>query len=153
MGNRWCLDTPRRARRSHGDPTLIFLSLRFFSQKQGKPTEKARIFLSRRTPKILGREEKTIKKRERSSNRVLESSRGQFLETERIRFQRARFQTPNSVSYFGPSASSGERAQCVCQSKLTELFANSPTLPQNSVRLSEFSSPKQRSRNSIPPVS
>ena len=30
---------------------------------------------------------------------------------------------------------------------------NSPSLPQNSVRLSEFSSPKQYSRNSIPPVS
>ena len=30
---------------------------------------------------------------------------------------------------------------------------NSPSLPQKSVRLSEFSSPKQYSRNSIPPVS
>ena len=30
---------------------------------------------------------------------------------------------------------------------------NSPSLPRNSVRLSEFSSPKQCSRNSIPPVS
>ena len=29
---------------------------------------------------------------------------------------------------------------------------NSPSLPRNSVRLSEFSSPKQYSRNSIPPV-
>ena len=42
----------------------------------------------------------------------------------------------------------------VCQSELTEFFSqNSPSLPQNSVRLSEFSSPKQYSRNSIPPVS
>ena len=30
---------------------------------------------------------------------------------------------------------------------------NSPSLPQNSVRLSNFSPPKQCSRNSIPPVS
>ena len=30
---------------------------------------------------------------------------------------------------------------------------NSPSLPQNLVRLSEFPSPKQCSRNSIPPVS
>ena len=43
----------------------------------------------------------------------------------------------------------------MCQSELTEFFfsQNSPSLPQNSVRLSEFSSPKQYSRNSIPPVS
>ena len=41
-----------------------------------------------------------------------------------------------------------------CQNELTELFLqNSPSLPQNSVRLSEFSPPKQYSRNSIPPVS
>ena len=30
---------------------------------------------------------------------------------------------------------------------------NSPSLPQDSLRLSEFSSPKQNCRNSIPPVS
>ena len=42
----------------------------------------------------------------------------------------------------------------MCQSELTEFFfsQNSPSLPQNSVRLSELSSPKQYSRNSIPPV-
>ena len=59
------------------------------------------------------------------------------------------------------SLSSGERTQWVplsllfvCQSELTEFFSqSSPSLPRNSVRLSEFSSPKQYSRNSIPPVS
>ena len=64
-----------------------------------------------------------------------------------------------------PSPSSGEGAQWVplsllfvCQSELTEFFffffsQNSPTFTQDTVRLSEFSSPKQYSRNSIPPVS
>ena len=80
-------------------------------------------------------------------------------ETGRARFRRVWFQTPNSVS-FGGSLSSGERTQRVpfsllfmCQSELTEFSQNSPSLLQNSVRLSEFSSPKQYSRNSIPPVS
>ena len=42
----------------------------------------------------------------------------------------------------------------MCQSGLTKFFLqNSPSLPQNSVRLSEFSPTKQYSGNSIPPVS
>ena len=39
------------------------------------------------------------------------------------------------------------------KAKLTEFSQNSPSLPRNSVRLSEFSCPKQYSWNSIPPVS
>ena len=61
---------------------------------------------------------------------------------------------------FRPSPSSGERAQWVplsllfvCQSKLTEFSQSSPSLPYNLMTLSKFSSPKQYSRNSIPPVS
>ena len=61
--------------------------------------------------------------------------------------------------FFGGSLSFGERTQWVplgllfvCQSELAEFSQNSPSLPRNSVRLSEFSSLKQYSRNSIPPV-
>ena len=57
---------------------------------------------------------------------------------------------------FWSSPSSGERAQWVpfsllfvCQSELTEFFAELTELAVNSVRLSEFSSPKQCSRNSV----
>ena len=39
---------------------------------------------------------------------------------------------------------------CVCQSKLTEFFAE---LTEFAAELSEFSLPKQYSQNSIPPVS
>ena len=55
--------------------------------------------------------------------------------------------------FFLPSLSSGERAQrapfsllFVCQSELTELFAEDTDLA------GEISFPKQDSRNSIPPV-
>ena len=41
----------------------------------------------------------------------------------------------------------------VCRSELTEFLAELTEFAQNSVRLSEFSSSKQYSRNSIPPVS
>ena len=45
-------------------------------------------------------------------------------------------------------------AYCLCDKANSPIFSqNSPSLPQNSVRLSEFSSPKQYSRNSTPPVS
>ena len=64
---------------------------------------------------------------------------------------------------FRGSLSSGERTQwvpfillfvCVCVNANSPSFSqNSPSLSQNSVRLSGFSSPKQCSRNSIPPVS
>ena len=58
---------------------------------------------------------------------------------------------------FKPSSSLGGRVSSsqpiICVSKRTHQVAriNSPSLP--SMRLSEFSSPKQYSRNSIPPVS
>ena len=58
-----------------------------------------------------------------------------------------------------PSPSSGERTQFLsayylCAKVNSPSFSqNAPSLPQNSVRLSEFSPPKQYSRNSIPPVS
>ena len=41
----------------------------------------------------------------------------------------------------------------VCQANSPSFSQNSPSLPRNSVRLSEFSSPKQYFRNGIPPVS
>ena len=41
---------------------------------------------------------------------------------------------------------------CPGQTNSPSFSQNSPSLPQNSVRLSEFPSPKQYSRNSIPPV-
>ena len=81
-------------------------------------------------------------------------------ETGRIRFRRVRFQTPNSVSFFGahwvPGSELSEflSAYYLCvKANSPSCSQNSPSLPQNSVRLSEFSSPKQYSRNSIPPVS
>ena len=46
--------------RESGD-SLIFLSLPFW-KKQGKPPKKPRIFSRCRTPRILGKEEKTLKK-------------------------------------------------------------------------------------------
>ena len=61
---------------------------------------------------------------------------------------------------FWPSPSSGRElseflsAFYLCDKANSPSFSqNSPSLPPNSVRLSEFSSPKQYSRNSIPPVS
>ena len=87
-------------------------------------------------------------------------SSGHISETGRIRFRRARFQTPNSVSSFcshrvlGRELSEFLSAYYVCDKANSPSFSqNSPSLPQNSVRLSEFSSLKQCSRNSIPPVS
>ena len=79
-------------------------------------------------------------------------------ETGRIRFRRARFQTPNSVSFLGVTEFCGAKSvsssrPIICAPKRTHrVFSqNSPSLPQNSVRLSEFTSPKQYSRNSVPP--
>ena len=61
---------------------------------------------------------------------------------------------------FWPSPSSRKRAQrvalsplFVCKATSPSFSQNSPSLPPNSVRLSEFSSPKRYSRNSIPAVS
>ena len=85
---------------------------------------------------------------------------GHSSETGRIRFRGVRFQTPNSVSFFGltefrgaSSVSSSQSSICVQKRTHRVFLQNSPSLPQNSVRLSESSSPKQYSRNSIPPVS
>ena len=45
-------------------------------------------------------------------------------------------------------------AYYLCDKAISPSFSqNSPSLPQSSVRLSEFSSPKQYSRNSVPPIS
>ena len=80
-----------------------------------------------------------------------------YSETGRIRFRRVRFQTPNSVSFFGahwiPGSELSEflSAYYLCsKANSPSVSQNSPSLPQNSVRLSEFSSLKQYSRNSIP---
>ena len=87
---------------------------------------------------------------------------GPFSETGRMRFRRARFQTPSSVSFFGPERVPGRELSELlsayylwAKANSPSLSQNSPSLPQNSVRLSEFSSLKQYfcSRNSIPPVS
>ena len=84
----------------------------------------------------------------------------QYSETGRIRFWGVRFQTPSSVSFFGahwvPGSELSEflSAYYLCAKANSPSFSqNSPSLPRNSVRLSEFSSQKQYSRNSIPPVS
>ena len=81
-------------------------------------------------------------------------------ETGRIRFRRVRFQTPNSVSFLGltefrgaNSVSSAQPIICVPKRTHRVFSQNSPSLPQNSVRLGEFTPPEQYSRNSIPPVS
>ena len=81
-------------------------------------------------------------------------------ETGRIRFRGVRFQTPNSVISSGLTEFRGSElseflfsAYYLCAKATPSVSQNSPSLPQNSVRLSEFSSPKQYSRNSIPPVS
>ena len=66
---------------------------------------------------------------------------------------RARFQTPNSVSFSGltefrgaSSVSSSQPIICVPKRTHRVFSQNSPSLPQNLVRLSEFSSPKQYSK-------
>ena len=79
-------------------------------------------------------------------------------ETGRIWFRGARFQTPNSVSFFAAHRVPGRElteflsADYLCAKANSPSFPqNSPSLPQNSVRLSEFSPPKQYTRNSIRP--
>ena len=66
-----------------------------------------------------------------------------FPETGRIWFRRARFQTPNSVSFFALTEFRGENSvsssqPIICVTKRTHrvFLQNSPSLPQNSVRLS-----------------
>ena len=58
----------------------------------------------------------------------------QQLETGQIRFRRARFQTPNSVSSVSSTYSLCAKANSPSFSR------NSPSFPRSSVRLSEFSS-------------
>ena len=81
-------------------------------------------------------------------------------EMGRIRFRRVRVEHPKLREFFGPHRVPGRElseflsAYYLCAKANTPSFSkNSPSLPQNSVRLSEFSSLKQYSRNSIPPVS
>ena len=70
-------------------------------------------------------------------------------------------QTPNSVSFSALTEFRGESLvsssqPTICVRKRTHrVFCRTHRvcLPQNSERLSEFSSPKQHSRNGIPPVS
>ena len=89
-----------------------------------------------------------------SATVIFGGSSGLVSKTGRIRFRRALFQTPSSVS-FCPHRVPGENSVSSSQPTtcVTSFSQNSPSLPQNSVRLSEFSSPKQYSRNSIPPFS
>ena len=76
-------------------------------------------------------------------------------------FGGARFQTPSSVSFLGLTEFRGVSSVSSLSAYYLCDKANSPSffrrahrvLPLNSVRLSEFSSPKQYSQNSIPPVS
>ena len=95
---------------------------------------------------------------ERCPKRIL---RGVVVETVRIRFRGVRFQTPNSVSFFGLTEFRGANSvsssqPIICVPKRTHrVFRRTHRVCRktNSVRLSEFSSFKQYSRNSIPPVS
>ena len=80
-----------------------------------------------------------------------------FSETGQKRFRRVHFQIPNSVSLFALTEFRGESSvsssqPIICVTKRTHFFFTELTeFAQNSVRLSEFSPPKQYSRNSIPP--
>ena len=74
------------------------------------------------------------------SSQALDFCNRQLSGTGRIRFRRARFETPSSVSFFCPHRVPGGElseflsAYFLCQSELTEFFPqNSPSLPQNSV--------------------
>ena len=93
------------------------------------------------------------------SGQCLKRGPPKMLGTGRIPLRRARFQTPNSVSFLALTEFRGElseffSAYYLCAKANSPSFSqNSPSLPQNSVTLSEFSSPTQYSRNSIPPVS
>ena len=81
----------------------------------------------------------------------------------RTSLQRVQFQTPSSVSsvsFFSltefrgaNSVSSSQPIICVPKRTHRVCRRTHRVCPQNSVRLSEFSCPKQYSRNSIPPVS
>ena len=77
-------------------------------------------------------------------------------ETGRIRFRRVRFQTPNSVSFSGLTEFRGVNSvsssqPIICVPKRTHRVL--AELAEFATELSEFSPPKQYSRNSIPPVS
>ena len=70
-------------------------------------------------------------------------------ETGRIRFLRARFQTPNSVSFFGPHRVPARELieflsayDFVCKSKLTKFLVE---LTKFAAELRKFSLPKQYS--------
>ena len=93
---------------------------------------------------------------------LVQSFPKQYSETGRIRFRRARFQTPSSVSFLGLPEFRGSELSEFLSAYALCAKANSPSFffveltvfaPRNSVRLSKFFSPKQYSRNSIPPVS
>ena len=89
--------------------------------------------------------------------KLLSSSPSQKFATGRIRFRGARFQPPNSVSFSGLTEFRGSELSeflsayyLVCQSELAEFsFRRTHRVTAG---LSEFSLPKQYSRNSIPPV-
>ena len=79
------------------------------------------------------------------------------LETGQIWFRRARFQSRNSVSFCCPHRVLGRELSEILSAYYLCAKANSPSfsaeLIQFAAELSEFSLPKQYSRNSIPPVS
>ena len=106
-----------------------------------------RIFPKRMSPKFGSKHQLRIK-----------NHCHQISETGRIRFRRARFQTPNAVSFLALTELQGENSVssswptvCVCARqkrthpvlRRTHRFATDP---------SEFSLPQQYSRNSIPAV-
>ena len=73
-------------------------------------------------------------------------------------FRRARFQTPSAVSFFFcPHRVPGRELSELLSAYYLCAIANSPSFRQSSPslpqKLSEFSLPKQHSRNSTPPVS
>ena len=76
-------------------------------------------------------------------------------ETSRIRFRGARFQTPSSVSFLGLIEFRGANSVsslsiCLWKCELTEFLAETHRVCGSAAELSEFSLPKQYSRNSIP---
>ena len=161
-------------------PTFDLLEFLGFSgplggQEQHKPCDCPRVLNQKVLEKSLKSFEKVLKKTwlrhvfstlgvsdmeaPRDSCKWRKASQ-RISETGRIRFRRARFETPSSVSSFCPHRVPGRElseflsAYYLCDKANSPSFSrNSPSWPQNSVKLGEFSSPKQYSRNSIPPVS
>ena len=117
---------------------LIFLSLLFW-KKEGNPPQKARIFLLCRTPKILGKEGKTLKK----ARKFLATKKAR--KSKKARKGRSGTVSESTVSntelseFFGAHWAPGSElseflsASYLCAKSDRVFSQNSPSLPQNSV--------------------